>query len=80
MSNNNQSQSFSRTQDKECCPEFKVEKWDKKTIIWNNKKFIKDTIPEFFDISFPPMISKKLPECGNRLNKLRQVRRIRKMF
>ena len=60
MSNNNQSQSFSRTQDKECCPEFKVGKWDKKTIIWNNKKFIKDTIPEFFHIPFPPMIGKKI--------------------
>ena len=44
----------------QCCPEFKPEKWDKKTLSWNNKKFIKDWIPEFFHIPFPPMISKKI--------------------
>ncbi|MDD2646530.1 MAG: hypothetical protein PHV78_01400 [Patescibacteria group bacterium] len=52
MNNNEQS--------KECCPEFNVEKWDKKTISWNNKKFIKDTMPEFFHIPFPPTIAKKI--------------------
>lgn len=59
MSNIKQSRSFDMVQDNECCPKFEVEKWDKETISWNNKKFIKDTIPEFFHIPFPPMISKK---------------------
>jgi hypothetical protein len=44
----------------ECCPEFKPEKWDKKTLSWDNKKFIQDSIPEFFHIPFPPMIGKKI--------------------
>lgn len=47
-------------QNQECCPEFKVDKWDKKTLSWNNKKFIRDTIPEFFHIPLPSMIGKKI--------------------
>lgn len=43
-----------------CCPEFKPEKWDKKTLSWDNKKFIKDSVPEFFHIPFPFTISKKI--------------------
>ncbi|MDD4412054.1 MAG: hypothetical protein PHR00_00135 [Patescibacteria group bacterium] len=45
---------------KECCPEFKPEKWDKKTLNWDKKKFIKDSMPEFFHIPFPFMIGKKI--------------------
>lgn len=47
-------------QNQDCCPEFKPEKWDKKTISWDSKKFIKDSVPEFFHIPFPPMIGKKI--------------------
>ena len=44
----------------ECCPEFKVDKWDGKTFKWKNKCFIKETIPTFFHMPFPPMIGKKV--------------------
>lgn len=44
----------------ECCPEFKPEKWDHKTLHWQSKKFVKDTIPTFFHIPCPPMIGKKI--------------------
>lgn len=44
----------------QCCPEFKPEKWDKKTFNWNNKKFIKDSLPTLFHIPFPPTIGKKI--------------------
>lgn len=44
----------------QCCPEFKPEKWDKKTWRWDNKKFIKDSLPTFFHMPFPPMIGKKI--------------------
>ena len=44
----------------ECCPEFKPEKWDKKTLSWDNKKFIKDSLPTFFHMPFPPMIGKRI--------------------
>lgn len=43
----------------ECCPVFVPEKWDNKTHIWENKAFIKESIPTFFHIPFPPMIGKK---------------------
>ena len=46
-------------QNQECCPEFNIEKWDKKTFNWEKKLFIKETIPTFFHIPFPPMIGKK---------------------
>ncbi|MBN2395742.1 MAG: hypothetical protein JXC36_04675 [Candidatus Atribacteria bacterium] len=41
------------TEDKECCPEFNPEKWDKKTFNWEDKQFIKETIPTFFHMPFP---------------------------
>jgi len=43
-----------------CCPEFHPEKWGEKTFHWDNKSFIKETIPTFFHIPFPPMIGKKI--------------------
>jgi len=45
---------------KECCPEFNPEKWDKKTLQWENKLFIMETISTFFHIPFPPSIGKKV--------------------
>ncbi len=44
----------------ECCPKFNTDKWDKKTFNWDNKKFIKDSIPEIFHMPFPSMIDKKI--------------------
>lgn len=49
-----------QAQNQECCPEFHSEKWDKKTLSWNNKRFIKDSLPTFFHIPFPPTIWKKM--------------------
>jgi len=57
----------------ECCPVFRPEKWDKKTHIWNNKHFIKATIPTFFHIPYIPMIGKKvnkLVQQAEKANKL----------
>ena len=44
----------------ECCPEFNPKKWDKKIFNWNNKQFIKETIPTLFHMPFPPMVGKKI--------------------
>ena len=48
-----------KAQNQPCCPEFEVAKWDKKTFVWENKLFFKETIPTLFHIPFPPMIGKK---------------------
>lgn len=48
------------SQHDECCPEFHPELWDQKKVHWENKPFLKETIPTFFHIPFPPMIGKKI--------------------
>lgn len=48
------------TQNQECCPDFEVEKWDKKTFNWEHKLFLKESMTTFFHIPFPPMIGKKV--------------------
>ena len=49
-----------KNQNQECCPSFDEKKWDKKTFTWDNKLFIKESIPAFFHIPFPPMIGNKI--------------------
>ena len=44
----------------ECCPIFDPKKWDNQTNDWKDKPFLKETIPTFFHIPFPPMIGKKV--------------------
>lgn len=48
-----------KSQNEECCPEFDPAKWDKQTIVWDNKLFIKESLATFFHIPFPPSIGKK---------------------
>jgi hypothetical protein len=47
-------------QSQACCPEFHPEKWDQKSHDWYGKPFIKDSLPTFFHIPFPPMIGQKM--------------------
>jgi hypothetical protein len=44
----------------ECCPKFNPEKWDKKTFNWDDKQFIKESVPTLFHMPFPPMIGHKI--------------------
>ena len=53
------------TEDKECCPEFNPEKWDKKIFNWGKKQFIKESIPTLFHMPFPPLIVKKIARMMN---------------
>jgi len=55
--------------EQECCPRFNSKKWDKKTFIWRNKKFIKETIPTFFHIPFPPMIGSRIAKMCKLIEK-----------
>lgn len=61
MNNNNENN--------QCCPEFNPEKWDKRTISWDNKKFIKDSLPTIFHMPFPPMIGKKITRMWGEVEK-----------
>ena len=49
-----------QTQNQECCPEFNPEKWDDKTIVWDKRKFVTDSMPALFHIPYPPLIGKKI--------------------
>ena len=57
----------------ECCPEFHPEKWDGKTHSWYNKPFIKETIPTFFHIPFPPMIGQKITKMWKMVEDAKRV-------
>ena len=52
-------------EEKECCPVFDSEKWDKKIFNWNKKPFLIETIPTFFHIPYPPLIGKKIVKMFN---------------
>lgn len=49
-----------------CCPKFNVKKWNKKTLIWKNKKFITESIPQLFHIPFFPMIGWSITRMWNK--------------
>lgn len=53
----------------ECCPKFNVERWDKKTLKWEGKKFIMDSMPEFFHMPIPSMIDKKITRMWGAIEK-----------
>jgi hypothetical protein len=52
--------STEESQTEPCCPEFDRTPWDDKTHVWQDKPFIKDSIPVFWHIPWPPMIAKLL--------------------
>lgn len=58
---------------KECCLKFNPKKWDGKTFVWKNKSFIKESIPTFFHIPFPPMIGKKITKMMNLADEAKKV-------
>lgn len=41
-----------------CCPVFDPMPWEGKTHVWNDKKFIKDSIRTFLHIPFPPLMAR----------------------
>ena len=59
--------------EEECCPRFNPKKWDKKTFVWKNKNFIKETVPTLFHIPFPPLIGKKITKMINLANESKKI-------
>ena len=60
-------------QNQECCPKFNSTKWDKKIFNWNNKKFIKESIPTLFHMPWPPMIDKKIAKMYKMAEKSKKI-------
>ena len=43
-----------------CCPPFNPEPWEEKTNRWENKLFIKNSIPQIFHMPFPSAVEKMI--------------------
>ena len=48
------------SENQECCPKFEPKRWDEKKFIWDDKRFIKESIPTIFHMPFPKAIGKKV--------------------
>ena len=57
----------------ECCPEFNPQKWNGKIFNWNNKQFIKESVPTLFHTPFPPMIGKKITKMMDLATKVDKI-------
>ncbi|MFC2044330.1 hydrolase [Chloroflexota bacterium] len=44
--------------DTECCPKFDPDLWQGKELIWKDKPFIKETVPQFMHIPLPGTFGK----------------------
>ena len=52
-------------QAEQCCPKFNPEVWDEKTLNWENKLFIKESIPTLFHIPLTSIIGKRVTKMYN---------------
>lgn len=44
--------------DTQCCPKFDPEPWQEKELLWHEKPFIKETVPQFMHIPLPGTFGK----------------------
>jgi hypothetical protein len=51
----------------QCCPEFNVDKWNEKEIIWNDKLFIKGNVISFFHM--PLNMGNVITKMWNKIEK-----------
>jgi hypothetical protein len=58
--------SATKSTDAPCCPEFDCARWNNKTHVWKDKPFIKDSIPVFWHIPWPPMIGRLMMRMWNK--------------
>jgi len=61
------------TQTSECCPKFDPAPYENQTLVWNNKRFIKDSMPTFMHMPYPGKFGKvvgrmvkKIEEAGQK--------------
>jgi len=44
----------------QCCPPFDPVNWDLKEVVWQDKLFVKDSMPELFHIPLPGVINRTI--------------------
>lgn len=51
----------------ECCPKFDPIPWEGKELIWQDKLFIRDTVPQFFHIPLPGFFGKAVTRMWKKI-------------
>ena len=54
-------------QEAECCPKFDPELWDNKEVLWEDKLFIRDTVPQLFHIPLPGSFGKTVTRMWKKI-------------
>jgi hypothetical protein len=57
-------------QEEICCPKFDKTPWDDKEMVWQDKLFLLDSIPQFMHMPLPPMYGKKITSMWDKATKL----------
>ena len=55
----------------ECCPKFDPEPWQEKELIWKDKLFIKETVPQFMQIPLPGTFGKAVGRMWQKIEDAR---------
>ncbi|MDD5590997.1 MAG: hypothetical protein PHY18_03605 [Dehalococcoidales bacterium] len=55
----------------ECCPKFDPEPWQEKEVIWKDRHFIKETIPQFMHIPLPGTFGKAVSRMWGKIEDAR---------
>jgi len=51
----------------QCCPPFDPAPWADKEVVWHDKLFIKDTIPQFLHVPLPGIFARTVERMWNAL-------------
>jgi hypothetical protein len=51
----------------QCCPRFEPEPWQEKEIIWKDKLFVKDTMPQFMHMPLPGSFGKAVAKMWKKI-------------
>jgi hypothetical protein len=54
-------------QEIECCPKFDPQLWEGKEIIWQDKLFVRDTVPQLFHIPLPGSFGKAVTRMWKKI-------------
>ncbi len=58
---------MSHPQEEYCCPKFDPDLWDEKEVTWDNKLFIKESVPQFLHMPLPTMYGRIITRMMNAL-------------
>lgn len=57
-----------QTTDNECCPKFDPAPWQEKEIVWKDKNFIRESVPQFFHMPLPGTFGKAVERMTKKID------------